>query len=123
MPKGDRTGPMGAGSRSGRGAGLCSGFNPLGGTAAKTAGHSRMDGRYRHGRRMGGPAAGGGGRRHRRFGFDQPDPMFAVGTPVQDRSFNPTSEEVSLRDRSRALQSELNAINTRLEKIEGGEKP
>lgn len=119
MPKGDRTGPMGAGSMSGRGAGLCSELNTTGYANEKMAGRSRMNRGCRRGRGMRGPTAGNGGWQNRGFAPDQPSPMYTGSYPAPSRFSKPVSEEASLRDQSRALQSELNAIEKRIEKIEG----
>jgi hypothetical protein len=63
MPRGDRMGPLGMGSRSGRGAGHCAGFdvpgfaNPRPGRG-RGWGFGRGGGGWRHGLAWGGPLYG-----------------------------------------------------------------
>lgn len=116
MPKGDRTGPAGAGPRSGRGAGLCSGFNMPGYTKSEMVGHSGRARGYR--RHWGGTAAVSRGGRNRCFAPDRPNPMYSGSYPEPAQFSSPASEKNSLKNRSRIIQSELNEINARLEKIE-----
>ena len=121
MPKGDRTGPMGTGARSGRAAGFCAGFNAPGYANMTNVGGAGM----RAGRRRGGIYSQGGGGRGwcsgpfagRRMGR-----MVFGGYGYASQPLNPESEKESLRNRSQALQSELDAVNRRLAEIEPEEK-
>lgn len=117
MPRGDRTGPAGAGPMSGRGAGLCRGFDMPGYTHSEMIGYSGRTGRFRRSRGNAGPAAGNRGWRNRCFAPDPPGPMNTGSYPEQAQSFSPVSEKESLKHRSRIIQSELNEINARLEEI------
>jgi len=92
MPRGDGTGPMGMGPRTGRGAGYCAGYN-MPGFANPGFGLGMA---WRRGR--------GGG-----FGWRN----CQTWTP-------PTKEETlqALKDRSEWLKGQLDAINKRIEELE-----
>ncbi|MGC9349886.1 MAG: DUF5320 domain-containing protein [Anaerolineae bacterium] len=114
MPRGDRTGPMGAGPMTGRGLGYCAG-NPAPGYAYGGPG-------------MGwGRGMGWGGGRGWRHGYRATGlPFWArydpgVWGPVGAR---PTrEEEVSyLQDQAQALQEQLNAIQGRIDELRGGDE-
>lgn len=122
MPRGDRTGPMGAGPRSGRSAGFCSGFDRPGYANAEIPGGARMGMAFRQRGWSGGSAAGGRGRRHRYFATGGPGRMYLGAYPAPAQPFDPELEKASLKNRSRALQSELDAIKKRLEEIEPQEE-
>lgn len=122
MPRGDRTGPMGAGPRSGRRAGFCSGFDRPGYANAEIPGGAPMEMAFRQRGWSGGPAAGGRGWRHRCFATGRPGGMSFGAYPAPVQPLNPASEKASLKNRSRALQSELDAIKKRLEEIEPQEE-
>ena len=116
MPKGDRTGPMGRGAKSGRAAGFCAGYNKPGYANSVTFGVARMGmGRMRNDW-AGRPAGGRGGRN--RFGATG-QPYFANqwGYPPTDQSITPEMEKIHLKNRSQMLQSELDTINQRLDEI------
>lgn len=70
----------------------------------------------------GGSAAGGRGRRHRYFATGGPGRMYLGAYPAPAQPFDPELEKASLKNRSRALQSELDAIKKRLEEIEPQEE-
>jgi hypothetical protein len=114
MPRGDRTGPMGMGPRSGRAAGYCGGFD-WPGYASPGLGR---------GRGMGFGRGGGGwghGFRGRWRGFawaGPPDwtPWDAAGGPPIDAGM----ERRVLEGRAEALRAQLHAIESRL--AEGDEK-
>lgn len=98
MPRGDGTGPLGMGARTGRAAGYCAG--------------SEMPG-YRHpvpGRGSGG-WGGGGGRGWRHI-------FHATGLPGWMRF----GGKEALKSRAGALRSELEFIKKRLEDFEGGDE-
>jgi len=112
MPGGDRTGPLGAGPRTGRAAGFCAGYempgyvNPVPG----------------YGRGMGGGRGFGYGRgrgwRFRRWagaGWSPwgVQPMYAGSGPA-----TPEQEKEILTQEADALQRELNAINKRISDLE-----
>ncbi len=113
MPGGDRTGPLGQGSRTGRGLGYCSG-NAAPGFAAGYGGWGRGGGRW----------GGGGGFRNRRFwgvgrayGGWAPAPYhpYAAGA-------DPESEKRALQDEAAALRRQMDAIEQRLSAIAAGSK-
>jgi len=107
MPGGDRTGPMGGGPMTGRGAGYCAGNDRPG---YATPGFGRGMGR----------GFGRGGGRGRRNGF------WATGLPGWMRfgwgmfggSAAP-SEEDALQNEADALQQHLDAIRQRLDALKG----
>ena len=119
MPWGDRTGPMGAGPMTGRGAGYCAGFdvpgyaNPFGG---------RMGLGWRRG---GGFGWGGRGWRHQYYATGQPGwarfgypPAWAA--PEAPWVAAPTREQEveALRQQTEFLKGELDAINKRMADLE-----
>ncbi|NWF91176.1 MAG: DUF5320 domain-containing protein [Ignavibacteriaceae bacterium] len=119
MPGGDRTGPLGLGSRTGRAAGYCMGggmpgyFNPSPGRG-RGAGWGRGFGASGGG----GWGRGGGGRGWRHM-------FHATGLPGWLRSgagpsgeIDPGTEKEVLSRRVEALQSELEAIQKRLGELD-----
>jgi hypothetical protein len=103
MPRGDRTGPMGAGQRTGRGLGYCDGYD-LPGFADPAFGPGRGWGRGR---------GGGFGWRHRVFatrqaGWDYP------------RYAPPTKEETlqALKSEAEWLKGQMESISERIEELE-----
>jgi hypothetical protein len=121
MPKGDRTGPMGTGTRSGRAAGFCAGYNMPGYANPINAGGAGM----RAGRRRGGwhgSPIGGRGWCYRPFATGRMGQMYFGGYGYASHPLNPELEKESLRNRSQVLQSELDAVNQRLAEIEPEEK-
>ena len=121
MPKGDRTGPMGTGALSGRAAGFCAGFD-MPGSANPTSGRGLGMGMGRRRGGWGGPTAGGRDWHPRSFAAGRMGPMHFSGYAISPQPFNPEHEKEFLRNRSRALQSELDAVNKRLVEIEPQEK-
>jgi hypothetical protein len=123
MPRGDRTGPKGLGSRTGRASGYCAGYgapgyaNPMPGS-----GFGMGLGAGRGGLNRG----GGRGRRNmfhatglfgwQRFGG------YAVpyGYPVGYQGPDPVPEKQALKNQAAALESELAAIKKRLTEMEPG---
>lgn len=98
MPGGDRTGPLGAGPKTGRGLGYCSGYD-LPGSANQTADlRNRFSSGYR-GR--------GRGRRNR---------FYATGIPgwVQP---TPEQETAHLEAQADSLKAQLEAIQKRIEEL------
>jgi hypothetical protein len=106
---------------SGRAAGFCAGFNMPGYARPMNAGGERM----RAGRRRGGwgaPASGGRGGCFRPFATGR---MGRMNFGDYERAFQPMEqgmEKESLRNRSQALQTELDSVNRRLTEIESQEK-
>ena len=114
MPGGDRTGPLGAGPMSGRGAGFCRGYGRAGwANPAPWQRQGRGFGRGR-GRARGGP--GGYGWRHR---------FYATGVPGWARderwSERPAAgtEQEWLATRVQQLEGELEEVRTRLADLTG----
>ncbi|MDD2600832.1 MAG: DUF5320 domain-containing protein [Kiritimatiellae bacterium] len=107
MPRGDRTGPAGAGAMSGRGAGFCAGND----------GPGFMSGAFGMGMR-GGAGRGrgffgmGGGRGNRRGNFGAGRGYGAAEAPV-------LNEKDVLANRAKALERELGAVKERLSSIDG----
>ena len=100
MPGGDRTGPMGAGPMTGRGAGFCAGY--------PTAGY----GNYGRGRGFFG-CGGGRGRRHWFHATGLPGRMRAPVYGAADLQV----EKQALKDQLGALQSELDLVKRRLSEL------
>jgi len=111
MPGGDRTGPMGMGAMTGRGAGFCSGSDNAGYTRAMP------------GRGFGMGAGRGGGFRRTPGGRGWRNQYFATGMPGWMRSGPYTEPGVALdkealRQQSQFLQSQLDSIKKRLDEME-----
>ncbi len=100
MPRGDRTGPMGAGPMTGRGAGYCAGFSAPG--FANPAQRLGMERGFR-----------GGGRGWRHW-------YYATGLPYWARFAPPTAEQelAGLKNEAAQLKEQLDAINKRIEEME-----
>lgn len=139
MPRGDRTGPAGAGPMTGRGAGLCAGYpgagtmNPTrGGGGGRGPGGGWGGGRGRGGGSGGGRgwgAGGGGGWRHRHWfhatgltgwqrsalagGGDTPPSRMDLGPPMA-----PEQELEVLRRQARSLEQALDDLRGRIGRIE-----
>lgn len=99
MPGGDRTGPLGAGPRTGRGMGYCSGYN-LPGLANQTSIFRGWFG-YRRG-------GAGRGWRHR---------FFATGIPGWVPP-TPEQETADLKAQADLLKEQLDVIQKRIAEIE-----
>lgn len=124
MPRGNGTGPMGMGSRTGRGAGYCAGSG-MPGYLNSAPGRG-------FGAGFGGNVSGrgfGGGRRGRRNMFNATGlpgwlrsggNIPAYGYPASHQETDPEIEKRALRSQADALQSEMNLINKRLSEIETG---
>lgn len=114
MPRGDRTGPMGMGPMTGRGAGYCAGYNAPGYMNAAGGGGFGMG--FRHGWRG---AGWGGGWRHQGY---------AAGMPGWGRAnYNyppawtaPTKEQETqtLKQQAEWLKEQLDSITQRIEEME-----
>ncbi|HDL90536.1 MAG TPA: hypothetical protein ENG14_06500 [Thermodesulforhabdus norvegica] len=116
MPAGDRTGPLGLGPRTGRGAGFCSGYgvpgymNPWPGRGWGWRGRGRgWGGGFGYGR--------GRGWRWRHFAW-WGYPPWSWGGPWGPFEGNPEAERDYLRNEAEALREELNRIEKRLSELE-----
>ncbi|MCP4685433.1 MAG: DUF5320 domain-containing protein [bacterium] len=129
MPRGDKTGPTGMGSLTGRGAGYCVGagtpgyMNP---GVSPAAGFGRGGGRG-----LGRGASTGGGRGRRNMYFATGMPGWARGrqySPVPEYEevpqgqFGPRQEEAYLRAQARQHKKTLEEIERRLDDLERGLK-
>jgi len=106
MPGRDRTGPMGMGAMTGRGAGICArvgmpGYENVAPGRCFGMGYSR-------------------GRRNRFYATGMPGWIRFGGYDAPNQNPEPGMERLSLRNQAEALQSELNAIRKRLSEIETG---
>jgi len=122
MPRGDRTGPMGMGSMTGRAAGYCSGSGAPGYTnpvPGRGFGMGFGRGRGAFGRGFGG---GGRGRRSMLYGVGPAGWMqgYAApyGYPTPYQQYDPEMEKQALKDHAEALQSELDIVKKRLAEFE-----
>jgi len=106
MPRGDRTGPDGFGSMTGRGLGYCAGYDTPGFTKGYPrggAGYGRGFG-YGRGRGWG---RGFGGRNY---------PVYPVQAPVA--SYSKEDELRLLKNQAEQAKSDMDAINKRIEELE-----
>lgn len=103
MPRGDKTGPMGMGPKTGRGLGTCYGFAAPGyaNPAHNAAGPGRGQG-------MGNCGMGRG--QHRRF--------CAAGVPWPGFAAPAADEKTALRTQSGVLEARLRQINQRLAELD-----
>ena len=105
MPRGNGTGPMGAGPMTGRSAGYCAGFATPG--FANSAGYGGF------GRGMGmGRGAGGG----RGMGFGFRNRFYAPET-VQAAPMSVDQEKEYFAREAKALENDLKAIKERLNEL------
>lgn len=116
MPRGDRSGPVGMGPMTGRGAGYCAGFG-MPGFANPGSGRGFGFGRG-GGRGFGG---GGWGRRNRFYATGVPGWMRFGGYaapyyPAPDAD----TEKQALKSEADAIRSELEAVEKRLAELEAG---
>jgi hypothetical protein len=115
MPAGDRTGPMGMGAMTGRGAGFCSG-SVAPGYAAGRGWIPGFRGGFGPGRGFGRRFFGGGG-----FGWR--NQFYATGLPAWARGGfqakpDPEAEKYGLQQQASALESQLEMIRKRLDEME-----
>lgn len=120
MPRGDKTGPLGMGAMTGRGAGYCSGAgmpgyenDMLGRGGAMGFGNRCFGGSRRF---------GGGGRGYRAMYYATGLPGWMRGGGSTAFSMQPDAdmERQALNNQAKALQTELDGINRRLAEIEAG---
>jgi hypothetical protein len=119
MPRGDRTGPVGYGPMTGRGAGFCAGspvpgyFSPMG---RGFRGRGRGFGYYGSGR----------GFRHQFYAADMPlwarDAYNFQPVPGYYEKYSQESEVKALSQEAKLLKQELKAIEDRLEQLKKAEK-
>jgi hypothetical protein len=107
MPRGDRSGPSGAGPRTGRGAGWCSGYDRPG-YANLAPGFGAGFGHR------------GGGRGWRNWFYATGIPGWARGGSVPVAPQEPVRELASLRTEASLLVEQLEAIRRRIETLGGG---
>lgn len=113
MPRGDGTGPMGAGPMTGRAAGYCAGWG-MPGYANNGAPSFGMG--FGRGRGMG--MGRGGGRGWRTM-------YYATGLPGWQRGFaavpaaTPEQQKSALKSQTAALEQQLTALKQRLSELEG----
>ncbi len=133
MPGGDRTGPMGMGSMTGRAAGFCAGYDAPG-YANALPGRGFGRGFRGRGWRGGGRGWGGGGRgwRHMyyatglpgwmRFGYSPGWAAWQAGPWDYGATAPgpmPRDQEMQmLKDHAEALKAELDQISARIEELE-----
>jgi len=113
MPRGDRTGPMGMGPLTGRGAGFCAGPR------------SPLFGRFFRGGYGRGAGFGGGGRgwRHMFYATGLPGWMrFGRGGSAFMEEPSLDTEKRLLEEEAGALKSQLDIIRKLLDELEGEEK-
>jgi len=119
MPGGDGTAPMGRGAMSGRVAGTCVGFE-MPGSANPAPGRGFGMG-FGRGRGFGGRGGGGGGGWRNIFhATGLPGWMRSGGYAAPYQKPDPEMEKQALKNRTDALQSELDFIRKRLSEIETG---
>ena len=107
MPRGNGTGPMGAGPMTGRGAGYCAGFS--------TPGFANQAGYGGFGRGMGmGRGARVGGRGGMGFGFRN---RFYAPETMQTQPISADQEKDYLANEAKALENDLEAIKKRLDEL------
>jgi hypothetical protein len=121
MPGGDRTGPLGQGPMTGRGAGFCRGYDEPGFA-------SRWSGRRGSAGRWGGFGGGGFGRGRRNQYYATGLPGWARGRGrywtegysygAREWGQNYEVEETDLRERIRWLNAELDEINRRMSDLQ-----
>lgn len=105
MPRGDRTGPRGAGPMTGRGLGLCGGYD--------APGYVQGGGGPWYARGGGGPWGGGRGWRHWYHATGLPGWMrLGYGPPTREQ------EREALKDYAKRLEDELAQIRRRIEEAE-----
>ncbi len=127
MPAGDRTGPVGYGPRTGRGAGFCSGFAAPGfantGLANPVLANPGFGGGRGFGRARGAGFRGGRGRGFGRgFGFGRPwaAPYPGYGYEPGPAAPAPEDELSALKQEAGFLKTELDNINQRISELQSG---
>lgn len=111
MPGGDRTGPMGMGPMTGRGAGFCTGFSQPGATTPVFG----PRGGFGRGRGCG-PGFGRGPGRGRFRGM-MPGPNYGYG-PGPTPAMSPDQEKNMLQQEAKSLREALSALENRIAELE-----
>jgi len=119
MPGGDRTGPLGAGPRTGRSVGYCAGYNmpgyanPVGGWGAGRGGG------FGYGAGFGGGGYGRGWR-HRFYATGIPGRAVGHGYPPAYAvpGFRSEDERANLIEQAEYFKAALEDINKRLDKLQ-----
>lgn len=97
MPGGDRTGPLGQGAMTGRGAGYCTGYT------------------NQFGRGFGGGFARGRGMRFRNWnGVATPN----IPYPYPTQQVTPENEIEMLKNQAKFMQDDMTAVNKRIKELE-----
>jgi len=114
MPRGDRTGPVGMGPMTGRGAGFCAGYAVPG---------YMNPGIGFGGRRFFGRGMRGGGRGWRNMYYATGLPFWGrnadyMSAPFQTSEADPEHEVRFLKDQATYFQSTLDQINKRITELE-----
>jgi hypothetical protein len=115
MPGGDRTGPRGLGSRTGRGLGYCAGYDMPGYTKGPGLGLGRGWGRgggIEYGRGFGYGRGRGGGYRVPIYGPVY-KPFFAENIPIA----TPENQLNALKQEKEYLESQLSGMNNAIADI------
>ena len=129
MPGGDRTGPLGWGSMTGRGAGYCAGYpvpgylNPIPGRGWFGVGRGGFPRGGGRGRTFGGGR--GGWWRGGSYGYPPYAPAYPPYAPCYPPAYpEPTAEEEKkfLQDELASLEEELNVVRERISELEKQEK-
>ena len=125
MPRGDRTGPMGWGPMTGRGAGYCAGYsvpgylNPIPGRGWFGVGRGGFPRGGGRGRAFGGGR--GWGWRSGFYGYPAYETAYPPYTPDYPPAYyQPTAEEEKkiLQDELATLEGEMEEIKTRMNELE-----
>jgi hypothetical protein len=122
MPRADRTGPMGQGARTGRGAGCCAGNGMPGYSNVSSGRGFGVGSNWGRGLRCRTFGVGGRGWRNWFHGIGLPGRMRFGGRAGLLQSPDPESEKQSLRTQAEALQSQLEFMRKRLSEMEGTAK-
>ena len=109
MPKGDRTGPQGAGPMTGRAAGYCTGY-PVSGYMNPVPGYGRGWGRGR-----------GRGWRRGRFIYPAPavvvQPAYPVAQTPEQEIASLENYQKSLEEEKADLDQEMGGVKSRIEEL------
>ena len=112
MPRGDRTGPAGMGSMTGRGAGFCNGFNSPGFFNRSTGGYGMGGGRGFGGRRNGfGAGYGNGPGRASGMGRGMVNVPYNM---APDMGYSEETEKTFIENEISLLKNQLDTLETQL---------
>jgi Family of unknown function (DUF5320) len=119
MPRGDRTGPMGLGTMTGRGAGYCAGFGMSGYSNVSPGLGFGAGFNWGRGLLCRGFSGGRRGWRNWFHATGLPGWMRFGGSAGPFQRPDTESEKQALRSQTQALQSELELLKKRLSEMEG----